>query len=143
MADWYAIRSAIATKLGAVSGIESSSADDIDDAVITPAVVVTNVSNIDMVDRGAGYEYREADVNGLLLVARTSDTGAAMASAEGLAEAITVAMRSGVQLGLTGVVQDSYLRLVRLGEVTVSGSAYVGATLAFRVAVRENVTRSA
>lgn len=143
MADWYGIRTAIATKLGAVSGIESSSAVDIDDAVITPAVVITNVTGIDMVDRGAGYEYREADVNGLLMVARTSDTGTAMETAEQLAEAITVAMRSGVQLGYTGVVQDSYLRLVRLGEVSVSGSAYVGGTLTFRVAVRENVTRTA
>lgn len=143
MADWHGIRAALATKLGAVSGVESASADSIDNAPSTPAVLITNVSTLDMTDRGAGYEYREADINGLLLVARTADTGTAMDTAEDLAEAITVAMRTGVQLGYTGIVQDSYVRLIQLGGVTVGGIDYVGATMVFRVVVRENVTRTA
>ena len=142
MADWHAVRAAIATKLGAVSGVESASADSIDNAPSTPAVLITNVSTLDMTARGPGCEYREADINGLLLVARTADTGTAMQTAEDLAEAITVAMRTDVQLGYVGIVQDSYVRLMQLGEVTVGGIAYVGASMTFRVAVRENVTRT-
>lgn len=143
MANWHGIRSAIATKLALVSGIATATADDIDAAPETPAVLVTNVSNIEVTHRSFTVYQREADINCLLLVARTGGAGAAMQTAEGVLEGIFTASIAGVQLGYPTVVQDATLVRAQMGQVTVAGIDYIGGNLTYHVTVRENVTESA
>lgn len=143
MADWYGIRTAIASNLSGVSGIRRSTADILDNVSMLPEIHVTNITNLDMVDRGAGYEYVEADINGDLYVAQSSTLGRAMADVEPYLEGIRVRLRRGVQLGYTTVVQDSFLRQAEVGNMEIGDETYIGAKLSFRVCVRENITRTA
>ena len=143
MADWSAIKAAIATQCGYVSGIKHSSSTNLDSAPVTPAVIITHVSSLDATDRGLGYEYREVEVAGVLVVSTSAGTGTAMSTADGLVESIFTEFRNGTLLGYPGTVQDSYLKTATADEIEVGSIKYEGYRLRFYVAVRESVTRYA
>ena len=147
MADWTGIRAAIAATAAAVSGIEEGTSTDLSNVVLTPCVKITHVESAIIDDsgggRGAGFEARLATIRGELVVAKTADIGRAMPNVETYCEDLTVAYRTGLQLGYTGVVQDSWLDSWEAGDLEYGGVTYAGASLTFKVKVRENVTRTA
>ena len=144
MADWGSIRAAIATQCGYVSGITHVSSTNLDSAPVTPAVIVYGVENLTVTGgRGLGFEYREADIGGVLLVSTAAGVGTAMDLADDLLESIFTEFRNGVLLGFPAVVQDAWLAEASADEPEVGHIKYVGHRLRFTVQVRENVTRYA
>lgn len=143
MADWHGIRQALATKCAAIAGINQATADAIEGAPDTPAIFVLNIANLDMTDRGHGYESRDADINALLVLTRSPGLGTATEQADDLMELIDVAFRTGINLGYPAIVQDAYRASASEdSEITIGGVEYIGYRMTFRVRVRENVTRS-
>jgi len=144
MADWHVIRQNIATKAGSVSGINFASADAVDSALDEPVVLVQNTGSVSILERGPGYELRRAEVVGVLAVSRAALIGSAAEEADDLVELLFAEFRTGIQLGFTGVVQDSWLDSAEAdSDITVGGVEYIGYRLTWPVVVRENVTRSA
>jgi len=142
--DWHSIRQNIATKAGSVTGVNFASADDTDSALEEPVVLVTDTGGIQVLERGPGYELRRAEVNGVLCVSRAALIGAASEEADDIVERLFVEFRDGIQLGYTGIVQDSWLESAQEDDdITVGGVEYIGYRLVWPVIVRENVSRSA
>ncbi len=127
-----------------LAGVNFASADDISSAFDDPAVLVTHTGTITIDERGPGYELRQAQIKGVLVVAKSPLTGAAATLADTLIESLFVEFRTGILLGQSGTVQDSWLENAEEdSDIMVSGVEYVGYRLTWSVVVRENVTRSA
>lgn len=147
MADWSAVRSAIAS-LCKVSGIKESTSTATQGVGQLPAVKITHVESLSISDyygtggRGAGFEARMAKISGELLLNKPGTVGAAMINLEPYMEALYVAFRTGFHLGLS-YVQDCWLDSVDAGQFSYGGADYPGAKLTFFVVVRESVTRVA
>ena len=112
-----------------------------------PAVKVERISSLEINParggRGAGFEARVARVEGKLLVARASDVGRSQVVAEGVIEELFAAARSGLRLGYSTIVEDSWLDVASMGEVAFGGSDYYGADLTWIVkTIDEPVFRS-
>ena len=140
-ADWHGIRAAIATKCASVAGVNSASADDIEATADTPAIRVTHVAGIEIIQRNWSMEHREADIAGVLVVTRAPGGGSAAETADSLIELLYAEFRTGINLGYPAVVQDSYLRSATFDEIAVGNVTYYGYRLHWYVSVRETVTR--
>jgi hypothetical protein len=145
MADWAAIRAAIATQMGLAAGVRDSSSTNFSIGML-PAVKVERISSLEIYDarggRGAGFEYRLARVEGKLLVATAADKGRAQVQAETVVEALFVAARTGLRLGYPGIVEDSWLDTASFGMQEFGGSELYGADLTWIVKVMETATRT-
>lgn len=146
MADWSGIRAAIATQYGTVSALRESTSTDLSQAGMLPALKVERVSSIELNagrgGRGAGFEARLARVAGKLLMSRAADIGRAQVDVEAVVEDLYEAARTGLRLGYSGIVEDSWLDRVEIGEVEFGGVTYYGADLEWVVEIIEEVTRT-
>lgn len=142
MADWAGIKAAIATRGATISGVKFSSSTNLDSAPNTPALLVTHVSDMNVV-RGIGWEGREAEVSGVLLVSVSAGAGTAMTTSDGLLESLFVEFRNGTLLGYPTVVQDAWLAGATADVIEVGNVKYEGYRLRFQVQTREGVTRTA
>ena len=142
MADWAGIKAAIATRCATVSGIKHASSTNIDSAPVTPAVIVTHVGDMEVI-RGIGFEERNAEVAGVLLVSTSEGTGSAMSRSDGLLENLFVEFRNGTLLGYPTVVQDAWLSGATADVIEVGTIKYEGYRLRWQVHTREGVTRTA
>jgi hypothetical protein len=144
MADWSAIRAALASQMDTASVRESSSTNFT--IGMLPCVKVERISEIEIWEarggRGAGFEYRLARIEGKLLVSSSKDLGRAQVDAEGIVEELFVAARTGLRLGFPGIVEDSWLDSASLGMQEFAGSELYGADLRWIVKVMETATRT-
>jgi hypothetical protein len=147
MADWAAIRAAIATQMGAASSVKESLSTEATGVGSVPTVRVLHTESIEVDDesggRGAGFESRIAIIKGLLLVEQSSDVGRAVDACEPIIEELFAAARLGIKLGYPMIVSDSWLDAAEVGDITFGGADWIGAGLTWVVKVREPVTRSA
>lgn len=147
MADWAAIRAAIATQAGTAAGIREATSTNLSGVGMLPTVKVERIVSLDINDarggRGAGFESRIARIAGKLLVASASDIGRAQVDAETYVERLFAAARTGILLGYAGTVEDSWLASASLGFQTVGEESYYGADLEWVVKVMESVERTA
>lgn len=142
MADWNAIKAAVATK-SKVTGVNQSTSTALEGAPDTPAVFISHFSDFTVTTRGIGWELVDVSITGYLVLSRAPGLGVAMDEANDILERIRVAMRTGTYLGMEGTVQDSSLASAQeSSDIDIAGIQYVGFTLAYLVRVRENVTRS-
>ena len=145
MADWSAIRAALATQMGLAASVRSSTSTDLSGAGMLPAVKVERMLSLSINDarggRGAGFEARIARIEGKLIVASAADIGRNQVKAETTVEELFVAARTGLRLGYGGIVEDSWLESAEVGEVEFGGITYYGADLTWVVKVIEPATR--
>ena len=144
MVDLSGIRAAIATKVGAVSGIALSTSSNFGGVVDVPAYLVNTVKAIDTVDHEAlSQEFRELEIDCDLLLAKTGDINDAVTNADALVESIYTASYSGITLGFPTVVYDSWIDKTERGALTYAGQEWEGATQRWKVRLRETIDRSA
>lgn len=146
MADWAGIRAAIATQMDAAASLRESTSTSLSGVGMLPAVKVERVSSLEINDarggRGAGFEARIARVAGKLLMSRAADVGRAQVDVEGVVEELFVAARTGLRLGYSTIVEDSWLDKADIGEVEFGGGTYYGADLEWVVKTMEVAERS-
>ena len=146
MADWSGIRAAIATQMSAAPSIRESTSTKLSGVGMLPAVKVEVLAYLDINGsrggRGAGFEARMARITGKLLVSKASDVGRAQPAAETAVEELFVAARTGLRLGYSTIVEDSWLESASVGTVEFAGVPFYGADLTWLVEVIEPATRT-
>ena len=146
MADWNAVRVALAAQAATAAGIREATATKLSVIGMLPSVKVENVTSIEINDarggRGAGFESRIARIAGKLLVANSADVGRTLADTEGYVELLFAAARTGLRLGMAGTVEDSWLAIARIGPQEFGDQTFHGADLEWVVKVIESVTRT-
>ena len=146
MANWSGIRAALATQASAAASVRESTSTSLTNVGMLPAVKVERLSSLSINDarggRGAGFESRIARVEGKLLVAKAADVGRSQIVAETVVEELFVAARTGLRLGYSTIVEDSWLEEAAVGTVEFGGASFYGADLTWVVEVIETAVRS-
>ena len=140
--DWAALKAAIASHGAEVTGIRYATSTDLDSAPVTPALIVTHLSSLDVLDRGIGWERQEAEVSGVLVLSTAPGAGAALEEADGLIDGLLQRYRDDMNLGYPGVVQDSWMKGATQDLIEVGSIKYAGYRLRWSVTARMGVTRS-
>jgi hypothetical protein len=149
--DFQSIGTALVTQWLTVEGVRSATRRALDSVPNGSHVVVRGDVRVEpdmgpLAGRGAGFESMLQRWTCVLYVAPYSHTGTAVDTTLGLVANAYVAWRTGLRLGLGGVVQDSYIAGVQITEtldVPKSATQYVGAIFEVIVRTRANVTRTA
>lgn len=143
MSDWALIKTAIATKLGAVSGIASATSTDLEGLGEMPSVKVTGITSMDIDASFGVQEFVNVDINCDLLIGRPGPITDAIANSDTLIEAIRVAARTDLDLGYPGIVRNSFIPHMEVGDMEYAGEKVFGAKITYRVEVWESVGRTA
>ncbi len=149
--DIQSIGDALVSQWLTVSGVRSATRKALDGVPNGSHVEVHGDIRIEpdmgpLAGRGAGFESLLQRWTCTLYVAPYSSTGTAVDTTLGIVANAYAAWRTGLRLGLSGVVQDSYINAAQVTEsldVPRASSKYVGAVFEVVVRTRVNVTRTA
>ena len=147
MADWSAIRAALAAQSALASGIREATSTRLSVIGMLPSVKVEAVTSLEINTarggRGMGFEARIAHIAGKLLVSSAADVGRTQIDTEALVERLFEQARTGLRLGFPAAVEDSWLDIASIGPQSYGGQELHGADLEWVVKVMEEVTRTA
>lgn len=130
---WAGIKAAIATKLAAVSGVNSGTSTDLEGLGEMPSIKVTGITSMDIDASMGSQEFVNADINVDLLIARPGPITNAIASSDSIIEGCRIAAQSDVDLGYPALVRFSQITRVEVGEMEYAGEQVFGAKMTYRV----------
>lgn len=152
MADWGAVKAAMATQMGTAPGIRWTTSTDLFNVANLPAVFIFGVSDISPWSGGSGQdsgssEARIATIDGALVCPRPGELKRAIPTVDELMEQLWVASYTGIKLGMGTIVHSCLLMNTKQGEISFgqgdTAPKFPGATLRWEVKVFEMIDRTA